>query len=627
MNEYKKILIFTLLLHTTNSLWTMEWIKALFQTAKEQEATKKTIEEEKKSKITLGKAALDEQRQKQGISPKKESTSIFAGAKRSFQQTFNPKAISTITKDISLKLGIGREQTYSYFSPDSPIHKEFFLGNSDQNKPAQVFAIEQDDTVADIAIVHNKKNEYKCILLVGKHDKDKKITDSTIYIGNLPENQEGNSFIPLMNESEKNASHIVDEDKNKIAIKSPNRISSNGSHFYFTQIDNDKLYECALPPDLKNVQAESVNRQTIKQYAGLFGTDLTVTQLAKIKGDFATQNIFFASKAPNLYRLDHQATAKFRDEIAGAGYLLDIYQNTLIYGRLYDENEWYKVLWDKFTGKLRQFKAFVTGTEGGGKQGTTVRRIGYYAKFYGSNDNGTYKTPTQISLDEDYEEAKMMAPVDTVIYGDVVKNYVMVPAAASALYAVVFIGRRRGMHFAIQSNKGMLFPKMLSWYKILKHSLYSDGGAALNIAPEDTLPRKLFIVQHAKNEHYLCIVMRSHVFLMMTPLEKIDANPNKNYNVAMSCIYKPDGGRSKKKIVASSFFAQKDFNAPQPLFLVVRNEDAQILQDKFKLLFFDDLHKIIEAQKIKLNAEKGYNQASKTWTWVTAKHELGQEEE
>jgi hypothetical protein len=202
----------------------------------------------------------------------------------------------------------------------------------------------------------------------------------------------------------------------------------------------------------------------------------------------------------------------------------------------------------------------------------------------------------------------------------------MIPAAASARYAVVFIGRRRGMHFAIQSNKGMLFPKMLSWYKILKHSLYSDTGADLNIAPEDTLPRKLFIVQHKQNEHYLCIVMRSHVFLMMTPLEKISTDPNKNYNVVMSCIYKPDGGRGMKKIVASSFFAQKDFNASQPLFLVVRDEKPQKLQDKFKLLFFNDLHEIIEAQQATLNNNSKFNEENKTWTWVSTKNEQGQEE-
>lgn len=584
-------------------------------TKKYQEYQSHKAEEEKKKNENQAKDVPKFETGKKNLENRHKELSVGQKTKNAFQelsQAFRPTTISTLTKNVSFKLGLGREQTYAYLNNDTAF-TEYVLGSNDAQKPLENFSINTNDTVADMTVIKNNNTNYKIALLVGNRDSDKQVSASKIYLGEIPIN--GNiKYIPVLNASEKNSSNMVNNEGLKTFINNPNRIASNERDLFFTQIGSDKLYKCTLSETLK--ENDQINQQKIEQYTGLFGTDLTSTKLAKIKGDIATGNVFFASQAPNLYMLDQNATAKFRDEIAGSSYLLHAHQNTLIYGRLYNDTKWYTVLWDKFTGKLKQFASFISETESGGKKGSKVRRIGYYAKFYGRNANNQWNKPSQISLDEDYEEAKMMAPVDTVIYGDVVKNYVMLPAAASEQFATVFIGKRRGMHFAIQSKKGQLFPKMLSWYKILKHSLYSDRGKELNIAPEDTLPRKLFIVQHKQNEHYLCIVMRSHVFLVMTPLEKIDTDPNKNYNVAMYCIYKPSGGRQEKKIVASSFFATPNFESPQCLFLIVRDERANNnLHEKFKLLFFKDLHEIIEEGKEAFEAKEDFDKENQRWQW------------
>jgi hypothetical protein len=623
----KRVIFLLLMIMRAEHAYAMDWLRktALYKFISEkQEGQKQETINEGSHPLTKWEQGKQELAEKGLRGGEKEKKNLPFGEqiKRTFTQTINPRSVSAIVKDYSFKLGLTRNQRYPFLiaehSSENSVYKEYYLGADDSGKPQTQFSITSNDEVAHLAVIQNKKNEYKFAVLAGRRE-EKRFTSSTLYLGSIQNDGQEEQHLSLMNGSEKSGSNIIDQATNKkMTIINPTMIASNGQNFYFTQAGNDKLYKLMVPEHLFN--DDSFNQQQVKTYAGFFKNDLTATNLAKVQGDFKTGDVFFASKAPNLYHLDENPTIRdHRDNIAGAGYLLDVYQNTLIYGRLYDTDKWYEVLWNKFKGKLKQFAAFTGFTESGGKKGTTVRRIGYYAKFYGADK------PRQISMDEDYEEAKMMSPIDTVIYGDVVKQYVMQPAAASAKFAVMFIGRRRNMHLSIQRVKGMLFPKMLSWYKILKHSIFADGGIALGMEPEDTLPRKLFIVQHKEHEHYVCIIMRSHVFLMCTPLEKIENDPNKNYNVAMSCIYKPED--AKKKIVASSFFAMQNFNDPQPLFLVIRNDEAQDLRNKFKLLFFDDLHTIIDAEKVRFAERSEFNGRKMQWNWVKAGNEPNEGEE
>jgi len=243
-------------------------------------------------------------------------------------------------------------------------------------------------------------------------------------------------------------------------------------------------------------------------------------------------------------------------------------------------------------------------------------RIGYYAKFFGDD------SPSEITDTEDSETCKMLSSVETVLFGDPIKYYNMVPGAASKEFATIFLGRSRGIHFAIQRKSGELFPNMLSWYKILKTQLHIEGsflGVSSEWTPENIIPRQLFIVRQNFNDqefNYLFIVTQKNVFLMYTPLEKINKFINKNYNVILANLYSAKGTET---IITSTLYDNHKANNQQIVYAIV--EDSSKIKnekytDAYSIVPITDLNTILEQIKTDLAKNQQYDSQNLQWKWV-----------
>jgi hypothetical protein len=513
--------------------------------------------------------------------------------------------------------------------------------------PIKGFTFTKGQRLIDAVVAHNIKSEtdnhnYYFLFRTAVQEADTTLK-SYAYIGTLIDQ----NILTLENHSSGQHPFATIEGKNcqkNARIIKPTDIATDGKSFFYKAKSVDDLYayyhgKCKDEPTWIS-----------KQYGGYF-FDLTTSSLQALVGDTDKGNLFYGSAAPNLYSLNQtyksklghqpsifeQAGESFKEitstvvsnimpgtKIVEKGYLIDANEGTLIYGRMFNYESWFDEIKRKTKNKLQAFgnKVLPAGwVDAPRLEEDKMYRIGYYAKFFGDSE------PSEITDTEDSEECKMLSSVETVLFGNPIKYYNMVPGAASKDFATIFLGRSRGIHIAIQRKMGELFPNMLSWYKILKTQLHVQGsflGRSSEWTPENIIPRQLFIVRQNFNGqefNYLFIVTQKNVFLMYTPLEKVSKLINENYNVILANLY--SAGPSET-IITSSLYDNHQANNQQIVYAIVENEtvakeEEEIYTNAYSIIPITNLESILQEIKDSLVSNNAYDSDNLQWKWVGKK--------
>lgn len=539
---------------------------------------------------------------------------------------FDPNLLAK--KGLSKKLTTQKDGLYKVFNIDEP----------DKTINLEGFTFAEGQRLVDCVVAYNIQNDNKYSFLFRTAVIEKnEPTKSYAYIGALDTN---NKF-ELQNHSvDQNPLAFEDNTcKRKTYINNPVGIATNGTSFFYKPQQADDLYNYFYG----QCNTEGQSNWIAKQYGGYL-IDLTTSKLQALVGDTKTGNLFFGSAAPNLYVLNQKykskltRTSSFIDvagealkeisssvesailpgsKIVENGYLITANEGTLIYGRMFNYESWFDNAKRRAFNKLKAFgnKVLPTGwVDAPILDQDKIYRIGYYAKFFDDAN------PSLIKDTEDSDECKMLSPVETVLFGDPIKYYNMVPGAASKDFAVLFLGSSRGMHLAIQQKKGALFPNLLSWYKILKTQLFIKGSFFAensNWDPEHIIPRQLFITRQQgpdnKEHNYLIISTQKNVYLMFTPLDKVSKTINENYNVILVNLY----NAKDKDIVKTVLYDNHEANNGQSLYVIV--EDPNKAQDNtfstaYSIVHINDFKSILEKVNEECQKELSrYNSTDLQW--------------
>lgn len=544
------------------------------------------------------------------------------------------KAGQTIDANVLTKKGLSRKLT----SKKDGLYKVFNIDQNPKIINLEGFTFVEGQRLVDCVVAYNIKNDdnYSFLFRTAVLEKNEP-TKSYAYIGTLDKEQ---NFTLTNHSSDQNRLAFQDNTcSKKTYIINPVGIATNGTSFFYKPKQVDDLYAYFYG----QCNNESQSNWIATQYGGYF-TDLTTSSLQALIGDTKTGNLFFGSAAPNLYVLNQQYKSKLTRtssiiDVAGEalkelsssvesallpgtkivenGYLITANEGTLIYGRMFNYESWFDNAKRRAFNKLKAFgnKVLPTGwVDAPILDQEKIYRIGYYAKFFGNQN------PSYIKDTEDSEECKMLSPVDTVLFGDPIKYYNMVPGAASKDFAVLFLGSSRGMHLAIQQQKGALFPNLLSWYKILKTQLFVKGSffaTNSNWDPEHIIPRQLFITRQQgpdnKEHNYLIISTQKNVYLMFTPLDKVSKTINENYNVILVNLYDAEN----KDIVKTVLYDNHEANNGQSLFIIVEDSEKVTENDfskAYSMVQINDFKGILETINSECQKDSAkYNSSDLQW--------------
>ncbi|RTL07197.1 hypothetical protein EKK58_03410 [Candidatus Dependentiae bacterium] len=518
------------------------------------------------------------------------------------------------------------------------------IKNTSEEKAIQLngFTFVEGQRLVDCVVaynIQNNDNKYSFLFRTAVLDKDG-VKNSYAYIGTL--DTETNNF-NLTNHSVDQSPLAFEQSncKKKTYINNPVGIATDGKSFFYKPQAVDDLYSYSHGVCADNIEPNWI----AKQYGGYL-TDLTTSRLQALIGDTEKGNLFFGSAVPNLYVLNQQykskvsRTASFIDvageaikelsssvesalkpgsKIVENGYLISANEGTLIYGRMFNYESWFDNAKRRAFNKLKAFgsKVLPTGwVDAPTLDQEKIYRIGYYAKFFGDT------APSLIKDTEDSDECKMLSPVETVLFGDPLKYYNMVPGAASKDFAVIFLGSSRGMHLAIQQQKGSLFPNLLSWYKILKTQLFVKGSFFAensNWDPEHIIPRQLFITRQQgpdeKEHNYLIISTQKNVYLMFTPLDKVSKTINENYNVILINLYDAKENNIVKTVLHDDHQAKNG----QSIYVIVENQSQAEENDfskAYSMVHINDFASILqEANNECLKEGNKYESANLRWVF------------